>query len=55
MHKTIDNIDGSSPNSSRIEERLINYQKIYEGRRTSQQQDKIRKEREPSKDKPDIN
>lgn len=46
---------GGSPTSNRTEDRLIGYRHIYEGRRIEREQVKLKKEREPSKEKPDIN
>jgi hypothetical protein len=33
----------------------MNYKKVYEGRRLQRVEENVRKEREPSKEKPDIN
>eukprot|EP00347_Sterkiella_histriomuscorum_P004886 403358714 len=48
-------MNSSSLDNSKVENRLIHYAKVYESRRSKQVEVKAIKEREPSKDKPDIN
>lgn len=45
----------TSMKETRVEERLISYLKVYENRRSKEVEVKKVKEREPSKEKPDIN
>ena len=60
MHKTIDNVsvldqESALDKTNLVEDRLLNYTKIYQGRRTTREHEQNKKDREPSKEKPDIN